>query len=81
MFKKIIILLILNNYAYASDFIVVQSTTSTADSGFYDFILPEYEKKSGIDIRVVAVGTGQAIKNAMNGDGDILIVLSKDDED
>ena len=81
MFKKIIILLILNNYSYASDFIVVQSTTSTADSGFYDFILPEYEKKSGIDIRVVAVGTGQAIKNAMNGDGDILIVHSKDDED
>jgi len=81
MFKKIIILLILNNYAYASDFIVVQSTTSTADSGFYDFILPVYEKKSGIDVRVVAVGTGQAIKNAMNGDGDILIVHSKDDED
>ncbi len=80
MFKKIIILLILNNYTYASDFIVVQSTTSTADSGFYDYIIPEFKKKSGFDVRVVAVGTGQAIKNAMNGDGDMLIVHSEDDE-
>ena len=43
---------------------MIQSTTSTSDSGFYDFILPAYEEKTGIDIRVVAVGTGQAIKNA-----------------
>ena len=42
--------------------------------------MPIYEEKFGIDIRVVAVGTGQAIKNAMNGDGDLLIVHSEEDE-
>ena len=40
----------------------------------------KYEKKYGIDIRVVAVGTGQALKNAENGDCDLIIVHSKDDE-
>ena len=43
-------------------------------------MLPVYEKKYGIDIRVVAVGTGQALKNAENGDCDLIIVHSKDDE-
>ena len=80
MFKKIILLFLLSEVILASEFLVVQSTTSTADSGFYDYLLPIYEKKTGIDIRVVAVGTGQAIKNAENGDGDLLIVHSKQDE-
>ena len=78
--QKIIFLFAFFNSSNASDFLIVQSTTSTADSGFYDFILPAYEKKNGIDVRVVAVGTGQAIKNAENGDGDLLIVHSKEDE-
>ena len=80
MFKKIILVFLISNFSSASEFLVIQSTTSTSDSGFYDFILPIYEKKFGIDIRVVAVGTGQAIKNAMNGDGDLLIVHSEEDE-
>ena len=80
MLKNIILFLFVINTANASEFLVVQSTTSTADSGFYDFLLPKYEEKTGIDIRVVAVGTGQAIKNAKNGDGDLLIVHSEDDE-
>ena len=80
MFRKIILLFLFSEVIFASEFIVVQSTTSTADSGFYDYLLPIYEKKTGIDIRVVAVGTGQAIKNAENGDGDLLIVHSKQDE-
>jgi len=46
-----------------------------------DTILPEFTKDSGIDVRVVAVGTGQAIKNATNGDGDVLLVHSKADEE
>lgn len=80
MLKNIILFLFIINTANASEFLVVQSTTSTADSGLYDFLLPRYEEKTGIDIRVVAVGTGQAIKNAKNGDGDLLIVHSEDDE-
>ena len=62
-------------------FIVVQSTTSTEQSGLFGHILPLFEEKTGIDVRVVAVGTGQAIKNARNGDGDVLFVHSKSDEE
>ena len=80
MLKKIVLLFFISNFSYGTEFLVIQSTTSTSDSGFYDFILPIYEEKTGVDIRVVAVGTGQAIKNAMNGDGDLLIVHSEEDE-
>ena len=67
-----------NPYATAEDgFIVVQSTTSTRNSGLYDHILPMFTGKTGIEVRVVAVGTGQAIRNAANGDGDVLLVHSR----
>ena len=56
------------------EFIVVQSTTSTQNSGLFDHILPMFTAKTGIEVRVVAVGTGQAIRNAANGDGDVLLV-------
>ena len=58
-------------------FIVLQSTTSTQNSGLLDAILPGFEAETGIDVRVVAVGTGQAIRNAANGDGDVLLVHAK----
>ena len=58
-------------------FIIVQSTTSTQNSGLYDHILPMFTGKTGIEVRVVAVGTGQAIRNAANGDGDVLLVHSR----
>ena len=61
-------------------FIIVQSTTSTQNSGLYDYLLPKFTAKSGIDVRVVAVGTGQALRNAEKCDGDVLIVHSKADE-
>lgn len=67
--------------AAADSFIVVQSTTSTQNSGLLDAILPEFEEKTGIDVRVVAVGTGQAIRNATNGDGDVLLVHAKPAEE
>lgn len=57
--------------------IVVQSTTSTKNSGLYDHILPIFEAASGVDVNVVAVGTGQAIRNAANCDGDVLLVHAK----
>ena len=62
-------------------FIVVQSTTSTQNSGLFDYLLPIFTAETGIEVRVVAVGTGQAIRNAGNGDGDVLLVHSKADEE
>ena len=61
--------------------IILQSTTSSQNSGLYDHILPLYQAQTGGQVRVVAVGTGQAIKNAKNCDGDVLLVHSKADEE
>lgn len=65
----------------ADDAIILQSTTSTANSGLYDSILPKFTEKTGIQVNVVAVGTGQAIRNAQNGDGDVLLVHAKPAEE
>tara|TARA_B100000686_G_scaffold31244_2_gene32145 strand:- start:20795 stop:21607 length:813 start_codon:yes stop_codon:yes gene_type:complete len=67
------ILVVPQVYGRSNDTIVIQSTTSTRDSGFYDYILPIFKNKFSLDAYVVAVGTGLAIKNAMNCDADILI--------
>ncbi len=67
--------------AVAEPFIVVQSTTSVEHSGLFDHILPAFRARTGIEVRVIAVGTGQAIKNAMNGDGDVLFVHDRMAED
>lgn len=61
--------------------IVVQSTTSTQNSGLYDYLLPKFKEDTGIQVNVVAVGTGQAIKNAQNCDGDVLLVHAKPAEE
>jgi tungstate transport system substrate-binding protein len=63
------------------NFIIVQSTTSTQNSGLFEHLLPLFTKKTGIEVRVVAVGTGQALKNAENGDGDVVLVHSQPDEE
>ncbi|MDX1605474.1 MAG: substrate-binding domain-containing protein [Candidatus Competibacterales bacterium] len=55
-------------------FITVASTTSTENSGLFGFLLPEFTEQTGIEVRVVAVGTGQAIRLAENGDADMLFV-------
>ncbi len=62
-------------------FITVASTTSTENSGLFAHILPLFTEASGIDARVVAVGTGQAIKLAKNGDADVLLVHHKPSEE
>lgn len=67
--------------ATAQESILVQSTTSTANSGLYDYLLPIFTEKSGITVNVVAVGTGQAIGNAANCDGDVLLVHAKPAEE
>ena len=58
-------------------FITLQSTTSTQNSGLLDHILPIFTRETGIEVRVVAVGTGQAIRNASMGDGDALLVHAR----
>ena len=58
-------------------FIILQSTTSTQNSGLFDAILPGFTAATGIEVRVVAVGTGQALKNARNGDGDVILVHAR----
>lgn len=54
--------------------ITVASTTSTQNSGLFDYLLPKFTADTGIEVRVVAVGTGQAIRLATNGDADVLLV-------
>ena len=54
--------------------ITVASTTSTQNSGLFDYLLPKFAADTGIEVRVVAVGTGQAIRIATNGDADVLLV-------
>ena len=55
-------------------FIVMASTTSTAQSGLFGHLLPIFKQASGIDVRVVALGTGQALDAARRGDADIVFV-------
>lgn len=62
-------------------YITVASTTSTEASGLFSHILPKFEDDTGIEVRVVAVGTGQAIKVAERGDADVLLVHHKPSEE
>ena len=61
--------------------IVVSSTTSTEQSGLFSFILPIFKMKSGIDVKVVAVGTGQALDIGKRGDADVVFVHDKPAEE
>jgi len=65
----------------AAPSIILQSTTSTQNSGLYDYLLPKFRQDAGIAVNVVAVGTGQAIKNAQNCDGDVLLVHARSAEE
>lgn len=81
--KKFIILIFIYLFisvVKAENSIILQSTTSLKNSGFYDYILPLIYKDLGIKVNVVAVGTGAAIRNSMNCDGDLLIVHSPQQE-
>ena len=57
-------------------FITVSSTTSTEQSGLFGHLLPIFEKASGIKVRVVALGTGQALDLARRGDADVVFAVS-----
>jgi tungstate transport system substrate-binding protein len=62
-------------------FITVASTTSTEQSGLFGYILPVFEKKTGIKVRVVALGTGQALDLARRGDADVAFVHARQAEE
>ena len=61
--------------------IVMASTTSTEQSGLFPYLLPEFKKARGIDVRVVAVGTGQALDIGRRGDADVVFVHDRPSED
>jgi tungstate transport system substrate-binding protein len=61
--------------------IVVSSTTSTQDSGLFGYILPLFKEKTGIDVKVIAQGTGQALDTGRRGDSDIVFVHAKSAEE
>ncbi|NLW21666.1 MAG: tungsten ABC transporter substrate-binding protein [Tissierellia bacterium] len=61
--------------------IILSTTTSTQDSGLLDYILPVFEEKYGIEVDVVAVGTGKALQMGRDGDADILLVHAKESEE
>ena len=61
--------------------IVVASTTSTQDSGLFGHILPLFKAKTGIDVKVVAQGTGQALNTARRGDADVVFVHAREAEE
>jgi tungstate transport system substrate-binding protein len=61
--------------------IVVASTTSTEDSGLFGYLLPIFKAKTGIDVKVIAQGTGQALDTARRGDADVVFVHAKPAEE
>jgi tungstate transport system substrate-binding protein len=61
--------------------IVVASTTSTQDSGLFKHILPIFKQKSGIDVRVISQGTGQALDTGRRGDADVVFVHARPQEE
>ena len=74
------ILVALSTSNIFADNIIIQSSTSLKNSGFYRFLAPILKQYTGVEIRVVAVGTGQAIKNMKNCDGDVLITHARSAE-
>ena len=83
MFSTLAALVMLGGVpAFAQDqSIVVASTTSTQDSGLFDHLLPLFEGNTGIDVKVVAQGTGQALDTGRRGDADVVFVHAKAQEE
>ncbi len=65
----------------AKEKITLASTTSTLDSGFFDVLIPAFEKKFNCSVKVIAVGTGQAIRLARDGNADVLLVHDRESEE
>ncbi|MBE0451374.1 MAG: substrate-binding domain-containing protein [Clostridia bacterium] len=89
MSKKLIVilalLLVISAWTYTKlneepESIILSTTTSTQDSGLLDFILPGFTEKTGIEVKVVAVGTGKALQMGRDGEADVLLVHAKSSE-
>ncbi|GAU76781.1 substrate-binding domain-containing protein [Fusibacter sp. 3D3] len=61
--------------------LILSTTTSTQDSGLLDKIMPDFEKETGIEVKVVAVGTGKALQMGVDGEADVLLVHAKSSEE
>src|SRR4051812_46631469 len=61
--------------------IIVASTTSTQDSGLFEYLLPLYKQKTGVTVKVIAQGTGQALDTGRRGDADVVFVHAKSAEE
>lgn len=79
--RRVLLALVLTLAAVAAQagdrFIVVASTTSTENSGLFGYLLPIFQAKTGIEVRVVAQGTGQALRTASRGDADVVFVHAR----
>jgi len=83
LIRRLLLLVVIASLpAVAQDkYIVVASTTSTEQSGLFGHILPAFQKKTGIQVRVVALGTGQALDLARRGDADVVFVHARSAEE
>src|SRR5882724_5117793 len=81
MLLALIIFAIASGATAQQRFITVASTTSTEQSGLFGYLLPIFEKKSGIKVHVVALGTGQALDVARRGDADVVFVHARPAEE
>ena len=72
--KSLIAIVLVASGSVFAQSITMASTTSTEQSGLFGYLLPEFKKVSGLDIKVVALGTGQALDMARRGDADVLFV-------
>ena len=82
LIARVLLVLLLSPPAHAQQtFITVASTTSTEQSGLFKHLLPIFERKTGIDVRVVAQGTGQALDTGRRGDADVVFVHAKAQEE
>ncbi len=73
-------IIVFPNGGYAETEILCASTTSTENSGLFSYILPMFEKKTGVKVKVVARGTGAAIEMGKRGDADVVFVHAKEQE-
>ncbi len=85
LFRRVLCLIAAMSFAGAAvaqdKSIVVASTTSTQDSGLFGHILPLFKARTGIEVKVVALGTGQALDVARRGDADVVFVHAKAEEE
>jgi tungstate transport system substrate-binding protein len=77
IFRLLLAFCLIGSVSAQPRFITVASTTSTEQSGLFKHLLPVFEKKTGIQVRVVALGTGQALDMGRRGDADVVFVHAK----